>query len=136
MTTPPALVLATYLASNSDLVLGSSLFVGALPDQPILATALYDTIGVDDGKGMNGSLHVHRGVQIIVRSRSYSAGWAKMKLFEQLFSTLANEVVSIDADSFIIAAVMNTSGPFTLGLNEAKNATDFALNITMTIEEQ
>lgn len=136
MTTPPALVLATYIESNTDLALGTNLFVGALPDEPILAAALYDTLGVDDGKGMDGTLHVHRGVQIIVRSRAYAAGWAKIKEMEELFSTLANETVSINTDSFIIAAVMNTSGPFTLGLNEAKNATDFALNLTITIEEQ
>lgn len=134
MTKSPAFVLATYIQSNSSLVLGTNLFVGALPDEPILAVALYDTLGVDDGKGMDGTLKVHRGVQVVVRSRSYADGWSQLKLFEGLFSTLVNEIVLIDADSFIIAAVMNTSGPFTLGLNEAKNATDFALNITMTIE--
>lgn len=136
MTTPPTLVLATYIEANTDLVLGNNLFVGALPDEPILAAALYDTLGVDDGKGMDGTVYIHRGVQILVRSRSYAQGWSKIKEFENLFSTLTNEVVSINTDSFIIAAVMNTSGPFTLGLNEAKNATDFALNLTMTIEEQ
>ena len=111
------------------------IFVGHMPNEPDSAICVYDTGGDKDGRIMKtGESIIHPGWQIRVRAPGHPEAYAKMNAIRKFIDTIRKESVVIGQDTYIIDALMLTSGPFSLGQEtDGKRREIFTVNGTMTI---
>jgi len=111
------------------------IFVGHMPDAPDSAICVYDTAGVKDGRLMTGKTIRHHGWQIRVRTTAYDTGFVKMAMVSDYLDTVLREIVVIDETTYVIQAVIQTSGPVAVGQEpDVKRRENFTLNGMMTLQ--
>lgn len=110
-------------------------FLSHEPDAPDECVTLTDTVGVKDGRLMEGSNILHHGVQVRVRSKTFSAGWTLMGQVAAALEAVVGEVVSPSSGENYTLANVSQQGPINfIGLEEGtKRRFLFTLNFLITI---
>ena len=112
-------------------------YTGSLPAGIDDAVVLYDTASLQDGRLATGASINHPGVQIKVRTQSYTAGVNLCGSLQDHIDQIANEVIQWDALTYTIRAASRQGDFLSLGL-QPDNPGDqvywqFTLNIVMTV---
>ncbi len=138
----PAFVLAYYirntLATMSVPSAGISwpLFVQHIPDSPSDAGSLYNTAGIIDGREMVGSVPIHQGIQLRIRSLSEETGYAKIEDVASALDEVFDESVEIDPEEYNIQNVSRTTDIVSLGIEGGtKRRFLFTVNFMLTIRK-
>lgn len=116
--------IATYLATQLHLTVGTNVFVSHLPPAPDTALAVLDAGG--ETAPFTGV--EHRRIQVIVRDTSYSAG---AQAAGAVLSALNNKTgfISGRSISFSVAAAL----PIYLGMEEG-GLHSYSLNFLITVK--
>jgi hypothetical protein len=94
-------------------------YVSFLPDFPAEAVAVYDSIGVQDGRLMSGIKIEHDGIQIILRSPEYQDGWNKANDIALALDIQNNVSVDVESDtSYIVVNVSRIGTINAAGVDE------------------
>lgn len=146
--TSPAYVLASYIIEN---VIGSMtnpadeddwpLYVSFMPDNPDIETnlgVLYDGPGMLDGRLMDGPVIQHHGLQLRIRSESYTIGWAKMEEIVSALDTVIRETITVGGEEYLILNVKRGGLITSLGVeggtrNRRIFTTDFVITLRRVI---
>lgn len=113
-------------------------FVAALPDGAGAkdnAVAVYDTSGVMDGRYMRMGTNIeHPGIQVRVRSTSYTDGWSKIVAIAAALEALLRTVVVVDSESTTIQNVTRKGTPISLGPEpQNRRRVSFTINAIVTL---
>lgn len=149
MSTPdsPAKILHTFLVNEGifetpdDVDTEWPLFIGQLPDGsnvPSNCAAIYNTVGIKDGRLMTGALVMHPGLQVIVRSIDPEAAYTKaMEVQDALEAITAGSSVVVGATTYKIWNVSQDGPAFPLQVEGDKRWTRYSLNYlaTLNVEE-
>jgi hypothetical protein len=140
----PAYIIAQYLI-NEGLVTDPSevglwkIYVGAMPDGDDVEHDLVgamDTTPVKDGRLMTGTTIFHHGVQLLLRSSAYNAGYAKITALAEAMDAVDDDQVTIGSDTYEIANVTHSTGVVVLGQEEGtKRREMFSVNFLATLKE-
>lgn len=141
----PAYILAQYLIGEG-LLKGPSesgvwpAFVGSLPDGDGVdndAAVLVDTAPVKDGRIMGGEPLFHHGVQILLRSVAYNAGYNKVAALAAALAGVQNDEVEVESGStYTLNNITQISGVLPLGQEPGtKRRWMFSVNFLATIQE-
>ena len=107
--------LASFIATNSTLVVGTDLFKAGFPATAAdTAVAIYETGGVSPKESFGGVVVETPSVQVLVRSTSYSVA-------RNLAQTIWNDVVSISNSTLTgvgYAYGRAQQSPFSIGNDE------------------
>jgi hypothetical protein len=87
--------------------------VGREPDRPDNCITVYDTAPrADSRSAIDGELSEHYGIQVRVRSSTYSAGWARAHaLYNALCKTLNLQTVTLEGSTYLIECASEPRGP-------------------------
>ena len=105
-----------YLATYSVGTVGTSIFLGDMPETPDSLVALFEYAGDPPDDTHDGKHYENPGLQVRVRGTSYAAARAKIAAVEDLLHTLANQSFSGTNYVFIRAV----QSPFSLGRDQKK----------------
>lgn len=140
--TMPSEVLWKYLVDTAELFTSPAdgatwpLFIGHLPDANDVedeAGAIYNTVGLFDGKDMRENIDQHFGIQISVRSLTEQAGYDKMSDIEADLKSVHNELVSfIAGETWQINTISQTGPIVSLGVDEQRRFL-FTLNVIVSM---
>jgi hypothetical protein len=138
----PAAVITAYLINEGKMYADTSntwpMYVSSLPDGINVvdnAGAAYDTLPVKDGRLMSGSLILHHGVQIKMRSVVYDDGWDKMQEIVSLLDTVVNELVTVGSNTYVISSI-SRNPVFPLGVEPGtKRRNLFTVNLLVTMRQ-
>lgn len=89
--------IGTYVAANTSLVLGTSLFLSLMPDESDNLVGLYENTGIIPVStlGSSGLPKIERPeLQFIVRNTSYATGRALSNTLWELLTSVANQTLS------------------------------------------
>jgi len=142
----PATVIAEYIIQTLALMTRPSvqgnwpLYVASMPDGDNVETnvgAVYDTLGIKDGRLMIGSMIQHYGMQIRIRSREYNEGFEKIEDIVSDLDAVLNQTIEISPLEYEILNVSRTSPIVPLGLerDSTKRRFLFTTNFLATIKE-
>ena len=141
----PAYILAQYLIGEgllSDPTESGDWpgFVGHLPDGSDVddsAVGAMDTSPVKDGRIMGSAPLFHFGVQLLLRSRAYNAGYAKAAALGVSLSAVDDETVVVGDDTYTVVNVTQTTGVVVLGQEPGTKRRElFSVNFLATIQEE
>ena len=92
-------------------------------DNPDNAITVYDTTGSDDGRSMiDGELFGHSGIQIRLRSRTYTAGYAKMDAIQtELAQNVSQRTVSVGSNLYTVWSCSRIGDIIPLGTDEGSS---------------
>jgi len=115
-------------------------YVSHLPDNDKVeddAACLYDTTGLKDGKQMAGSVLVHQGIQLKIRSRNYETGYAKIEEIYTMLDAINYELIEIDDDSYELEGVRRIGDANYIGTEprNTKRRFLFTVNFTLTLRK-
>ena len=141
----PASILAYYIINTLEEMTDESdgedwpLYKASLPDGSNVKTnagAVFDTVGMNDQRSMDGGVPQHPGIQLKIRSRDYETGYAKIEDIAHALDEVANAEIEIDALEYELQNVSRTSPIVCLG-NEysTKRRFEFTINFLLTIRE-
>lgn len=105
--------LATYLASNGQGTLGSSIFLGSMPDTSSNAILLEDTGGLEPNRYITIKKNT---VQVTIRNKSYRTGITKANAIYDLLHQSYDQTNIGGEDVMLIEAL---SEPNYLGKDES-----------------
>lgn len=108
--------IGAYLAANSVGTVGSTIFLGDMPEMPNDLIALFEYAGDPPDDTHDGKHYENPGLQVRVRGVSYSTVRAKIADIENLLHTLANRHLSGTRYLFIRAV----QSPFPIGRDQQK----------------
>lgn len=117
------------------------LYVSFMPDHDALPDNLgvvYDTVGVKDGRHMDGTLVEHQGVQVSIRAANYPLGWAKAnECAKALEAVTASVTVPIEGKTYTLHNVSQQSPIFSAGqdANDTRRRWLFTINYLLTVSE-
>lgn len=140
----PAYILAQYLigegGASDPLASGSwPLFVGALPDGDRTeddALAAMDTAPMKDGRTMGGAPLFHHGVQLLLRSSDYNAGYSKIHALGVALAAVDGASVVEGGSIYTLFNISQTTGVIALGQEAGtKRRVMFSVNFLATIQE-
>lgn len=123
--------IATYLAANSIGTVGTNLFYGQMPDadQNVLV-CVYDRVGLKPSVDIPDIKHP--SFQIIVRSKTYDLGKAKLDAIRTLLQDKINVYLVGGGIKFRFIQALSEGG--WIGLNEA-GKDEFSINFHAEIVE-
>lgn len=141
--TPAQIVRQFYLDEELVVEPGSSgswpAYIGHMPDGEGSVddcVTIYDTTGVKDGRLMSGANIFHEGVQVRVRSTSYTTGWKKAWELAEALAGILRKSLDLDSDSYIIQSVTQSTVVVPLGAEEGTKRRDhFTVNFLVTLKE-
>lgn len=114
-------------------------FVGVLPDGDKVdhdCMGVFDTSPLRDGRVMSGDTLYHYGVQVLLRSSDYNAGYAKADAIQTALEAVSRDNITIDSTTYRLDNINPTTGIVTLGQEEGtKRRTVFSLNFLVTLTE-
>ena len=140
-----AYILAQHLIAEGELIDPAEsgdwkVFVGSLPDGNEAddnAVGAIDTSPVKDGRLMGGAPLFHYGVQLLLRSREYNAGFAKADSVALAMSEIDDDSVSIDSNTYTLINVLQSTGVVALGQEDGtKRRYMFSVNFIATIRQE
>ncbi len=138
----PAVILAAYMInqavmSDPDDATVWPLYISRMPDIVGMENntgAIYDTLGLKDGRLMIGPVIQHYGIQIKIRSITHNVGWAKAEEISLDLDTILNKEVSIDDEDYVINNVKRFGNIIPLGTEEGtKGRLLFTVNFLVTL---
>ncbi len=116
-----------------------SLFIAFLPDVDIPESntaAIFDTVGIKDGRFMSGDSVFHHGLQIMMRSATHIEGWEKAEALSVALDAIKQTVVIMGPKTYTIAAATQSAPPLFVGLEEgSKRRFLFSVNFTVSIAQ-
>ena len=109
------------------------LWISFLPDTKAQGAALYDTSPERDTRVLaDGKSYWAWGLQLLVRSSGYQAGWQKAVEAATHFDTYGNEIVVMseetDADEYHVDSIQLTTKVLPLGTDSDTQMQMFSLN--------
>lgn len=111
-----------------------SSFVSKLPDEPDDAFALYDSRGRSDGRYLNeGDTLEHPGVQLRVRSLSYSRGYEKIKALASILDAVKRVAIYDGTTLFQLNSITRTTELLSLGADKSEHRRQFTTNYICAI---
>lgn len=112
------------------------IYVTSEPDQPDECMTVVDREGRDHGREMVlGERQEHRGVQVMVRSKSSRAGYEKAAAVAIAFDEVvrSNQVV-LDGTPYIVRSIMRTTQVLPLGRDGAASGRErFSINALVSV---
>jgi len=111
------------------------------PDDCIV---VYDTVGIKDGRLMDGTQIRHPGIQVMVRSKDGPDGWHKLNEIATAFKSVNRRSVAMPSDvdeyplsvNYVIDNLSETAPPIPIGTEPGtKRRMKFVLNCGMTLRE-
>ncbi len=139
----PSLILRKYLVDSLSLfsypadVTTWPLYVSSLPDGDSVeddAAAIYDTVGVDESKDMDGSVTQHYGLQVSVRSTDYPTGFLKATSVQDGLDSVSGITVSYSGVDYQLVSITRTTPVVALGGNiDDQRRMRFTINFIATI---
>lgn len=104
--------IASYVAANSTMVVGTDLFKAAFPaDGPDTATAFYETGGLGVQYNLGNTVGFERpALQVISRSTRYTVARNRAQVVYNLITGLANSTEAITTDAL--------QSPFSIGTDD------------------
>lgn len=113
------------------------IYVAFLPDtqSPANALCVMDSTPIRDGRLMTGKTILHFGIQVLLRSLDYNAGYFKSGMIFEALEEVQNAEVVVDSTTYIVKNVSPSSGVLPLGMERetAKRRWMFSLNFNVTI---
>jgi len=143
----PSLILATHLIDQAvftepDQEAAFPLFISYLPDDgvPDDAAAIYDAVGVKDGRLMSSGKSVfHHGLQVRIRALLHPDAWTKVKDVQVVLDAINQTTVLIGGSSgnqYLLWAAAQTTPPLFIGVEDGtKRRPQFTINFLVTLEE-
>lgn len=123
--------IATYLAANSIGTLATNLFYGQMPDiDQNVTVCVYDRVGLKPSVDIPDIKHPM--FQIVVRSKTYDLGKAKLDAIRDLLQDKINVYLVGGGIKFRFIQAMSEGG--WIGLNEAGKE-EFSINFHAEIVE-
>ncbi len=144
LTTSPASVIAEYIITTLTTMTKPTLnndwplYISLMPDGDEVETnlgAVYDTVGVNDPRQMNGLVPEHPGIQIMIRSQNHEAGYAKIESIGNALDEVVRAQVFIGEKEFEIHNISRTSNIVSLGVERGTKRYLFSLNYIVTIRK-
>lgn len=116
-------------------------YAPGMPDDDTLAYSKVISVGnttpVQDGRLGEGDVVEHPGVQIMIRSNDYNAGWDKGKAIEEALAIdLTGDQVTFDGEVYTIDEFTKTSGLTYIRQTEKNKRSEFTINGTLTLLQQ
>ena len=109
------------------------LYIGSLPDELTDAAVVIDTAGRIEGRRLPSGVYQEQyGIQIKLRSSNYKVGWVFLQTVCDYLSSVQNETVTVEDDSYVLDTANQTSPVFALGQDEKRRemfTTNFLLMI-------
>lgn len=108
----PTIVISNLLVANGHGIFAAlgeawGIFISEQPEIPDNCITVYDNTGANLGKGTNSEAYIRPGIQIRVRSKTYSEGTAKLSRMNAFFDTVFRS--PIYKDEAIIGYLQNVS---------------------------
>lgn len=144
---PPSVIMSDFLIDQGVLgdPLASSLsyplYTSSLPDGdniPDDAAAVYDSVGIKDGRLMSGPNIFHHGFQIVVRSEDYQTGWDKAEAVAAVLEAVKNTSHTMGGsggNAYTLNSVSQATPPIPFNEEGTKRRFLFTLNFLVTITE-
>ena len=115
-------------------------FVSNMPDgsnAPDDLAAVFDTVGVKDGRLMSSENIFHYGVMYELRSSTYEAGWAKACELETAIKTQGITEVDVDSRIYSLENVTQSGQINALGVEPgSKRRFLFTINFLLTLRKE
>ena len=106
-------------------------FLEHMPDKPDECLCVYDTMGIKDGRMMNTMETVmHHGIEILLRSRDYTAPYTKARSISGDLSVLTPQNFSLLGSVYRVYNVTETTAPTHLG-EEAGTIRRYYVSVNM-----
>ena len=113
-------------------------YVSFMPADPDEAVCLYDMSGEDDGRLMNGPKIHHAGVQVMIRSKTYSNGWAKANEIALALDNQNRSSIAIESSANYIlhnATRRGTIHPLGISEDDDERRHNFTINMVVTVSQ-
>lgn len=102
------------------------------PHTPDNVITVYDTVGTDQGRVMiDGKVLGLWGFQIRVRAVDFQTGWAKIEAIRTSISEIYQEMVTLDAITYLVHAIVRIGNNLHIGLDANRRL--FTLNAQSVI---
>lgn len=109
-------------------------FLPGIPAVPANVIAVYDPVGYKDGRIMKtGETIVHPGIQLRVRSSTYSVAYDKMQRLAKALDNIRRESIIVENELYVIESVTRAGSPISLGLEESTNRVILVVNSLITL---
>jgi len=141
MSAPAAEIIHQLLADAGHIELSADWpgYISFMPSFPNQAVCVYDMSGEDDGRLMTGTKIDHPGIQIQVRSKTYSVGWSKASDIALALDNQIKTSVAIESDATYIlhnASRRGTIHPIGVDEEDGQRRHYFTINAMVTISTQ
>jgi len=111
------------------------LHISRMPDSPSNIGAIYDTVGIKDGRYMIGTVIQHFGIQIKIRNIDYTEGWEKIEAITLDLDTVINETVTSGGEDYLVQNVKRAGLIASLGSERGtKKRQLFTSNFLVTMK--
>lgn len=124
------------VAAEADPLIASESFISFMPSSPDELVTVYDMGAEENGRLMNGIKIEHAAIQIQVRNKNYSAGWADAELIALTLDNQIKTSVAIDGgDTYILhnASRRGTIYPMAGDSANGRRRHYFAIDLVATI---
>jgi len=146
LTHAPSQILAKYLVDQAVFTDPAEmaewpLFENLLPDDPstvgVLAAAIYDSVGVKQGRHMDGGNVFFPGLQIRMRSQRPPEAHTKAQLVEATLEAVKQTSVVVESSTYLLANVSQTGPLLFIGYEEFGRARRplHTLNFLITVSQ-
>jgi hypothetical protein len=129
----PATILRQFLIDAGlvpvELDVQWSCYIASMPESPADALCAYDTSGTKDGRLMQGLVIERAGVQIKVRSTSYTDGWSKAEAVRMALDAILRTPVTVAGVNYIILVFIRSTGVVALGTEPGTTSRNVSFTI-------
>ena len=99
------------------------------------AGCLYDTTPIKDGRIMDGSVIDHYGIQLMIRSTTYAAGYTKAESIARATESILKDTLTIGAYEYELKNISRQGSVIPLGAEKGtKGRSLFTVNFLATIK--
>lgn len=111
--------------------------VGNEPDNPDNCITVYDTAGKSHGRShIDGETFEHHGIQVKVRSQSYSIGYAKAREIAVAMDTsVYDELLTIDTANYRFHSFTRVSDVLSIGNDPNRESVSFTINALVSVRQ-
>lgn len=94
-----------------------------------------DTDGTFQVREMHGETVSSKGVRIVLRAPTFTAGYQKCTEIRDHFDTVSQASVTLDSSNYLIHAVHNQSNVVPLGSTDDSQREYFVFDVTLFVKE-
>lgn len=129
----PATILRQFLIDSglvpAELDVQWSCYIASMPETPADVVCAYDTAGTKDGRLMQGLVIERAGVQIKVRSTSYTNGWSKADAIRSALDAVLRTPVTVEGVHYVIPVFIRSTGVVSLGTEPGTTSRNVSFTI-------